>query len=251
MFTKLIVKYINEIIEPKKPKGVKYGTHIHNKGTNSATLYHTFKFTTSLNNKVKILVKLTYENQAEISFFVNDVMDSDPKNTTDREILKGVFSYLPEIIKKFNLNKIEIEAHSDDGDKRILRKTPYDKLEKELKEKIIESLPTYKEKIKQYRQGYQDLMLNTIESFLEYLNGDESKWNIVNMHHLGEIGAEINKLYNEYRNAKLSHRPEGLQVKINRRYNIYLNLLPKFLPNWNITGKSDVFGSHLTLTKKE
>lgn len=240
-----------EIIDKKMPKGVKHGTFIRNKGTNSAMEYQKFTFTTAKNNKVKIVVLLKHigdDKIGDIRFFVNDNMDSNREQPLDFDILRGVFSYLPKIVEKFNLNKIEIESHTDDGDDKILRNLPYKDLQEELKQKITEILPHLKQDILKYIESYQNMVLNSVEKFLKHLDGDESQWNIEKIYRVADLPyfGEINSLYLKYRDAKLSHRPEGLLTTVNRRHNIYKKLLPKFLPDWDIKETPIVKGFELT-----
>jgi len=240
-----------EIIDKKMPKGVKHGTFVRNRGTNSAMEYQKFTFTTAKNNKVKIVVLLKHvgdDKIGDIRFFVNDEMDSNPNQPLDFDILRGVFSYLPKIVEKFNLNKIQIESHTDEGDDKILRKLPYKDLEKELKEKITAILPFFKQDILRYIESYQNMVLDWVERFLKYLDGDESQWDIEKAYKVADLRyfQEINSLYLKYRDAKLSYRPEGLLTSVNRRHNIYKKLLPKFLPDWDIEETPFIKGFELT-----
>jgi hypothetical protein len=247
---------ILEIIEPLLPKNVKRSKPVINKGTNTATQIERFTFYTSSGNRVDINCKPQGEARYEISFGVNGNLKND-KDFFDREVLKTVFTFLPKIADKLNMNEIFLESFTDDYDTKTYKKLRDIGLLPDLIKEVESAIVIYEKNIEKTTGQIADFYkqeLHRLKYFLKFLNGEEGyKWEYTNITSLTMYirNENLDEIYKKYRLAVLSHRDEGVKVTKNRRHVIYQNLLPKFMPNWSIQDHSHSGFFAFSLTRKK
>lgn len=234
---------LNELVEPRQVKGLRYSKRIHNKGTNIATELYVWKFTTSKGNVVEIVFKPTSGEKAyEVSFAVNKEMDATKSGgDSDKEIMSGVFSLLPNLANKLGAQNLTMEAYEERPEQfRVIKNKDYQQLEKSLSDELKRSIaqetnPLVKEKL---QKAYQSIFVDKVD--------------VSNIYTLitreGNKFQKLNNLFDEYRSAVLSNKEGGHKIKINRRYNIYKQLLPRYMKDWEITEYPNYF--YFELTKK-
>lgn len=232
---------INEIIEPKMPKNVRHSKPIHNRGTNTATQLEKFSYQTSNGNKVEIICKPHGNDRYEISFAVNGKMEND-KSFFDREVLKTVFTLLPKIADKLNMQQIFVESFTDDNDDKTYKNLSGLNLLPQLEIEVKEAIQQYEDRIKTLIKNsqnfeYYEMEVHRLKYFLNFLqNKDNFKWEFNKHQSLTYYikNEKLDLIYEKYRLSVLSNQPDGVKVTRNRRHSIYQKLLPKFMPNWKI-----------------
>jgi len=221
---------ISEVIEPKKVKGVRYSKRIHNKGTNIATELHTWKFKTSKGNEVEIIFKPTSGDRAyDVSFFVNEEMSAQKSGgDSDKEILAGVFTLLPKLADKLGAQNLTMESYDERLDqRRTLKGLDYKKVEKDFTKEFERLLSEEEDEAlrQKLRQTYNHIFV-------------DKDWDISGVYTFigrqGQKYQKLNNLFKDYRDAYLSNQEGGYEIKVNRRYNIYKQLIPRFMKDWEI-----------------
>lgn len=246
---------LSEIIEPLTPKGVKHTRPVHNKGTNTAIQLEKYTYYTTNGNKVEIICKPQGTNRYDISFAVNGNLKND-KNFFDREVLKTVFTMLPKIADNLKMEEISIESFTDDYDTKVYKNLPDADLLNELIKQIKTAIEIYERNLQKtvgQIKNYYEQELHMLKYYLNFLNNKEGyKWEYSSISELTRYikNEDLETLYKKYRHAILSQRSEGVSVTGNRRHKIYQNLLPKFMPNWNIKDHSNMNYFAFTLTRK-
>jgi len=105
-----------EIVEPMIPKGYRRKNVIKNATTNVAKPMVKINFTTSLKNKVEVQFIETWDNEYQVIFYVNNVLDDQASATEgirDPEILPGVVGLMKREADKAHIRKFEFTAHGE------------------------------------------------------------------------------------------------------------------------------------------
>lgn len=233
---------LKELFDTERiPKGIKYRTKIKNKGSNLAKEIHVASFKTSKNNKVDIIIDPEQNHSYKVSFFVNGKMEEQPRGIQDTEILSGVLNLLPKIADKYNMEEIQIESWTDNNEFHITRNLPLE----DKKEFLLKKLNHYlkaanKNDLPFYNNAEKEYGIKMVSGFLEILGDKEKEASYI--HNIKDfvppphsnISTEISEAYKEYRKRVLSNTEDGYKIPKNRRHNIYKNLLPRFMPHWDI-----------------
>jgi len=272
-------KYWLEAVEIKKPKNkVTKRKMVKDKGTNRPTSVIEFKWTTNLNNVVKLHFQIDGENSYNVLFYVNDTLYDDApvnqKNGRDPEILSGIFYLLKTKSDSIGANELNFRAYSSEKDERTIRNLDPDRY----KQKALFELNKFKNSLNQYKvklippserrielwqklgKGYpqpemdirKDIWLklaNDIEASIKNNSRFEDLINqlktAIGTENLKALNLDLNSLVGSLENinnAIISNSPEGWKRNKNRRQAIYKRLVDRYMSDdWNIETRNTWF----------
>lgn len=114
-FLEAYINYLVEasIFEPIKPDKMKFSSSGHDR---------IISFETPIGNKVSVIFKEYPNNEAELSFKINDKLSADPKRQYDKDIARMVLWVVRDELKDNKYNEVAILPENDIIDKTGLQR---------------------------------------------------------------------------------------------------------------------------------
>lgn len=276
-----------EIVSPKKPDAVKRGIYKKPGVQGSVSHVRTREFTTSKGNHVRVLFDVQPDEGGsivDINFYVNDTHYDDSstaggKHRNDFEILSGVLYLTRSFVDKGKYDRIKFTAQKGSGDSKTVFGLDLDKH----KAQYVEALRTLFNEIQNYEPSQREIELSQkraedirrkfgkevsaeviftskLVPVIEKLLSSISSLSQEEFHTLHEQIRRWDKTINQWKSyqevidrgirlkdAFESHSESGVTINRNRRASLYMKLMKKYFPDWEV---SELYGDIYELVRK-
>lgn len=234
---------ISESLEIQKPKnGIKVKKYIADSGTMIAKKAICYTFITSKNNKVDVIFKKINNLSENITFYVNNETNINT-NERDIEILSGVMYILTQRAKKSQANMFTFHAiqSSNKKDDRYLKNMDF----KNIHATLTSNLRQIKQMLDKVTPKFKETQNDVIEA-IDNISKTQMIGNVwlmddIKILHKNEIIDEqlykqtVQQIKEYIMIWKSNYTKEGFRKTTNRRSNVYLYLMKKYMSNdWEI-----------------
>lgn len=265
---------IHELFEPKKPTDKIKSSTLKRSGVQGSTNNIAQRtFTTKKGNVVDVQFKTKIEDgvkETDVTFYVNGTLHDNSSTLgkdidNDFEILAGVGYIVKVYLDKAKISRCTFVAYSSEKDIKTKFNLPIEKPKRNLfaaldglYARVTELLKTPEDMT---QSDKYNLTLEIIGALKKYLDHPVERYNIADitrMYYQLRTATDMKLLkYPEMNDAltKLevfmevvdSYGPNGVQVKHNRRFEVYLKMFNKFFSHdWDIK----TYGDKFILTRK-